>query len=93
MKLRDRAFLLFLVGTVLLTLIELWQLYGPIWALVTVFGPIAIGALALAPYIRQGYRAETRSDRLKTGRCLNCGYSLRGNTSGVCPECGTPVPR
>jgi len=20
--------------------------------------------------------------------CLNCGYSLRGNESGVCPECG-----
>jgi len=25
--------------------------------------------------------------------CVNCGYSLAGNTSGVCPECGTPRTR
>jgi hypothetical protein len=23
-------------------------------------------------------------------RCLHCGYSLTGNVSGYCPECGTP---
>ncbi len=22
--------------------------------------------------------------------CLNCGYEMRGNQSGVCPECGEP---
>jgi hypothetical protein len=27
-----------------------------------------------------------------TGSCLKCGYNLTGNASGVCPECGTPVP-
>lgn len=25
--------------------------------------------------------------------CENCGYNLTGNTSGVCPECGTVVSR
>jgi hypothetical protein len=25
------------------------------------------------------------------GCCSNCGYNLTANTSGVCPECGTPV--
>ena len=25
------------------------------------------------------------------GHCQHCGYSLTGNTSGVCPECGTTV--
>jgi hypothetical protein len=25
------------------------------------------------------------------GFCADCGYSLTGNTSGVCPECGTRV--
>jgi hypothetical protein len=24
--------------------------------------------------------------------CTRCGYNLTGNTSGVCPECGAPVP-
>ena len=26
------------------------------------------------------------------GLCLRCGYHLGGNVSGVCPECGQPVP-
>ena len=29
--------------------------------------------------------------RKKAGRCVGCDYNLRGNTSGVCPECGTTV--
>jgi uncharacterized paraquat-inducible protein A len=31
--------------------------------------------------IAQGRRAR--------GQCAECGYDLTGNTSGVCPECGT----
>lgn len=27
-----------------------------------------------------------------TSLCMECDYDLSGNTSGVCPECGTPVP-
>lgn len=26
------------------------------------------------------------------GLCGKCGYDLRGNVSGVCPECGTEIP-
>jgi hypothetical protein len=26
------------------------------------------------------------------GSCDKCGYSLTGNVSGVCPECGTAIP-
>lgn len=29
--------------------------------------------------------------RSKRGQCLNCGYDLTGNTSGVCPECGKMI--
>lgn len=30
--------------------------------------------------------------RFNEGRgCTKCGYDLRGNVSGTCPECGTPV--
>ena len=28
--------------------------------------------------------------RQRTGCCTVCGYSLEGNRSGRCPECGTP---
>lgn len=34
------------------------------------------------------YRQRSRS---KKGCCQNCGYSLTGNTSGVCPECGEKI--
>ncbi|HEY3241813.1 MAG TPA: hypothetical protein VGM03_00550 [Phycisphaerae bacterium] len=30
-----------------------------------------------------------RDRRPKPGHCQRCGYDLTGNTSGVCPECGT----
>jgi len=29
--------------------------------------------------------------RVHPRQCLACGYDLTGNTSGVCPECGTPI--
>src|SRR5262245_33607746 len=29
--------------------------------------------------------------RVVTGKCRKCAYDLTGNTSGVCPECGTPT--
>jgi len=32
-----------------------------------------------------------RDRRIPQGHCQECGYSLTGNTSGVCPECGTAV--
>jgi uncharacterized paraquat-inducible protein A len=38
-------------------------------------------------------RAEIRSlIDAQTEYCRMCGYSLRGNTSGRCPECGTEIP-
>jgi hypothetical protein len=32
-----------------------------------------------------------RRRRILPGNCAHCGYNLTGNTSGVCPECGTPI--
>jgi hypothetical protein len=32
-----------------------------------------------------------RERRAKRGRCLECGFNLTGNVSGVCPECGTEI--
>ncbi len=47
------------------------------------------GGLALAGYV--AYRLDWRGLRLRRGLCVECGYNLTGNVSGVCPECGTPV--
>jgi hypothetical protein len=32
-----------------------------------------------------------RWERAAKGACFTCGYDLRGNCSGVCPECGAPI--
>ncbi len=47
------------------------------------------------------FRALRFSSRLRTGRCLHCGYDLRGQLSGMsnettigrCPECGHSFTR
>jgi hypothetical protein len=31
--------------------------------------------------------------RFPVGHCQKCGYDLRGNLSGVCPECGTTITK
>jgi hypothetical protein len=53
----------------------------PVWVVTSVllFPP------ALA-YVRGPLR---RSWRGRRNQCVECGYSLAGNSSGVCPECGT----
>lgn len=33
-----------------------------------------------------------RWSRKQEGCCLDCGYNLKGNTSGICPECGKEIP-
>ena len=32
-----------------------------------------------------------RAQLIAAGICRRCGYDLTGNTSGVCPECGTVI--
>ena len=36
---------------------------------------------------------ESKLQRKKLGMCVRCGYSLIGNVSGVCPECGWKLTR
>ena len=55
-------------------------LYLPHWLFA------AVAALAPAWRLRHALRSRRR---LAAGRCPACGYDLTGNTSGVCPECGT----
>lgn len=37
-------------------------------------------------------KKRLRGRREQLGLCQVCGYDLRGNTSGICPECGEPLP-
>ena len=53
-------------------------------ALTVEYPPVAIGIVAYD-------RRRLRLDRTASGECVTCGYNLTGNTSGVCPECGTPT--
>lgn len=51
--------------------------------------PIWIGVVAA---VAGTAYASWRNRRLRViGACHHCGYSLIGNTSGVCPECGQPT--
>ena len=52
----------------------------PLWAFPLAFA-IAPGIWGVLAYRR--FRPK--------GHCAACSYDLTGNTSGVCPECGTPV--
>jgi len=38
-----------------------------------------------------GVRTARKHSRLRGGRCVACGYSLTGNTTGTCPECGARI--
>ncbi len=38
-----------------------------------------------------GMRASDARKALLANDCINCGYNLTGNVSGVCPECGENV--
>ena len=62
-----------------------------------VSAPIAVLALPFAVLpLAWGlalYRRERRRRRALAGQCVTCGYALTGNSSGVCPECGTAVVR
>lgn len=51
-----------------------------------------IGVLAcLAWVVRRRIGRRLRRELMKNGQlaCLKCGHSLIGNSSGMCPACGT----
>lgn len=51
---------------------------------------LLLAAYPLGALIRGPVRRRRRRRR---GLCVKCGYNLTGNTSGVCPECGTEANR
>lgn len=59
---------------------------GPL-AHVVLLAPVVvfIGALQIVG------RRDALVRRFALDRCRSCGYDLRGNLSGICPECGTDI--
>ncbi|UCC32457.1 MAG: hypothetical protein JSU86_09280 [Phycisphaerales bacterium] len=57
----------------------------PLWGLCLIFGSYPTVMLFRGP-IRRRWRR-------RRGLCLNCGYNLTGNVSGICPECGTRIEK
>ena len=58
---------------------------------------LALGVLLCADVVAAGtivtifVRVFREVKRRLRGLCLHCGYDLRGNVSGICPECGATV--
>lgn len=63
--------------------VSLQSFRAPLWPALLVTSSLAL------PKILQLLRTRLRRRR---GGCITCGYSLAGNLSGVCPECGAVVP-
>jgi hypothetical protein len=63
---------------------NIFGFYLPYWCVVLSSIPLP------AIWIVRRLRLATA---LKRRRCPQCGYSLTGNTSGTCPECGNPIPQ
>jgi len=41
--------------------------------------------------VKRVQRRNRWNELMMSRRCGNCGYSLIGNLSGVCPECGSAI--
>ncbi len=50
---------------------------------------LVAGILGFYPAISLFRGPVRRHRRRRRGLCIKCGYNLTGNTTGVCPECGT----
>ena len=55
---------------------------------------LPLGLMLILPVIAfLSYARQLLGHARPPGSCPRCHYSLTGNTSGICPECGTPVPK
>ncbi len=63
---------------------RMYRVMMPMWALIAV--------CAFYPTLAYMREPVTRLRRRRLNQCPPCGYSLMGNMSGVCPECGSITP-
>jgi hypothetical protein len=87
----------FFAGMMMLAPMPAWLTFG------TELGPLALpilisaaGFVFLAPFVvvRRRITRAIRIQLVQRGipMCIPCGYDLTGNTSGICPECGSRIP-
>lgn len=76
---------LFLPGLCISEGVRQWL--GSLWPVCV--GVTAILAIGCISRIRKLQRQSLCRRLVDLGLCSSCGYDLTGNTSGVCPECGT----
>ncbi len=53
---------------------------------------VLFSAYPLRCATRRAVRTWRRRRRLRDHRCVECGYDLTANVSGICPECDTETP-
>jgi len=68
--------------------VRAWTVAVPSWLLLAVLAPLPAVWIGTLIGRFRAYRRRRLSD---CTHCYTCGYNLTGNTSGVCPECGSPV--
>lgn len=81
--------LLWTGGSGLVALLIYWLAPGPSFAFVVFLSPLIMLSLFCGWLALNMWWKENRP--VPPGHCRNCSYNLTGNTSGVCPECGTEV--
>ena len=59
------------------------EFFGPLLAFLILFAPIYVASLCIKGFKMRFLALENH--------CSRCGYSLEGNISGRCPECGDVV--
>jgi hypothetical protein len=59
---------------------------GPLYLPIAALALIVLAILLFGRLYLRHHRETQR--RYREGRCLNCGYDLRANPQGRCPECG-----
>ncbi len=81
-------------GTFILTLPHSGDEGVMLWLFIVPSMAIALLALVIASLILliYGIRQRRRLAISPRAICRSCGYDLRGNVSGRCPECGTDIP-
>lgn len=72
-------------GSASLVCFSLLVLGNPLWTLIGTMGTVFLMCILSALIL------PNRFPRSHEDACPECGYCLRGNISGVCPECGTPI--